>query len=130
MSVNDNDSTKIEELIEAIEKHKEALLGILEESAEPTVNPDKELEDSIEHVLKKEELEELKSIRQLRERFAKNTFCFMCLFTGLVLIIVLFTGMEFLKLQAIPLASLIGTVPASMALFGWILRGLFPTKLK
>ena len=74
----------------------------------------------------------LKPIEKLEmEKYVIKTFRFLCIYISTVIVIVVASSVvasyydkDFL--ESIPLAILIGTIPASMALFGWVFRGLFP----
>lgn len=75
-----------------------------------------------------QQIENLKSDRKLKEEFSRETFVFMKWYIVIVGVILLALVACEIQLQALPLTALIGTIPASMALFGWVLRGLFPSK--
>ena len=85
----------------------------------------------IENQRAEEDIKERQSFREEREKYAIKTFRFLWIYISTVIVIVVagpvvasYYGKDFL--ESIPLAILIGTIPASMALFGWVLKGLFP----
>ena len=79
----------------------------------------------------KEQIKEIKIIREERKKYAIKTFRFLWIYISTVIAIMLADGLVAVcygkdLLDVISLATLIGTIPASMALFGWVLKGLFP----
>ena len=81
--------------------------------------------DKLENENKKlqEEINDLKDNRMLRKFFSFSTGGFLILYTCVVFYVVL-------KNKDSPWLTgpLIGTIPAAMGLFGWVVKGLFPTK--
>ena len=83
-----------------------------------------------------EDIKEIQSAREERKKYANKTFRFLCIYIGIVIGVVVVGSLVVGSLDAvrydkdflesIPLTILIGTIPASMALFGWVLKGLFP----
>ena len=49
----------------------------------------------------------------------------MARYTLLITLVLIADGIGVLEIKTVPLAAFIGTVSASMALFGWVLQGLF-----
>ena len=79
----------------------------------------------LEHKRAEEDIKDIQIAREERKKYAKNAFRFMYIYIGFIVITV-WVGFG-LSIPSAPLAVLISTIPASMALFGWVLRGLFPT---
>ena len=106
--------------IEKIEKgkqgEKESLRDIPESKEEMAAR-----EKTIKLDLMNEHIQEIKSIREERKKYANKTFWFLSIYIITVIVIVVAYDLATV-LQVI----LIGTIPASMVLFGWVLRGLFP----
>ena len=89
----------------------------------------------IENQRAEEDIKERQSFREEREKYANKTFWSVWIYVGIVIIVVVADGLFAVYcdkdfLEAIPLATLIGTVSASMVLFGWILKGLFSYREK
>ena len=92
-------------------------------------NEERKLE--LEHKRAEEDIEDIKLAREERKKYANKAFLFMCIYIAIVgVLIAICVGFSFCFLLSTPLAVLISTIPASMALFGWVLRGLFPTDKK
>ena len=81
------------------------------------------------HERAKEDIKDIRIAREERKKYANRAFWFMYLYVGLVIAITIWVSFG-LSLPSTPLAVLISTIPASMALFGWVLRGLFPIDKK
>ena len=119
--MNENDLSKI---IDAIVSHKNQIVNEISESS--ISEDDTNLELSVNKLRRKEQLENedmeedkkrKKSIRQLKKHLSWATYAFMCIYTILIFIILIFVEKN--------LNELIYTIPFSMALFGWIPKGLF-----
>ena len=67
----------------------------------------------------------LESLIKLREKYAQKSFTFMARYATATVIIVVANGLEIMDVGSTPLAALVGTISASMVLFGWVLKGLF-----
>ena len=90
-----------------------------------------EADESNESTLEKENIIDIQSVRAERKKYANKTFWFLWIYISIVIVIVVagpIVASHYDKdfLESIPLTMLIGTIPASMALFGWVLKGLFP----
>ena len=83
----------------------------------------------LEHKRAEEDIKDIQIVREERKKYANNAFGFMCIYVVVVIAITIWVSFG-LSLPSTPLAVLISTIPASMALFGWVLRGLFPTDKK
>ena len=101
------------------------------EREEQRIKNAREEERILENQRAEEDIKERQSIREERKRYANKTFRSVWIYVGIVIGIVVVDGViavcydkDFL--ESIPLVTLIGTIPASMALFGWVLKGLFP----
>ena len=88
-----------------------------------------EADESSESTLEKERVKDKQSVREERKKYASRTFWSLWIYIVIVIGVVVADGVStiFKKdfIESIPLATLIGTMPASMVLFGWVLRGLF-----
>ncbi len=84
--------------------------------------------EELENVAKSEKIEDSKAARKQRATYALFTTIFMCIYISIVLVMLVYIGLEIMTLPAIPLAALISTIPASMALLAWVLKGLFSSK--
>ena len=90
--------------------------------------------DYVESDLKKEkeqeEIEDLKHYRELREKYAEKIFEFMKNFLMIsgtintVFIIAIICGAN---IHHSIMVTSIGTLGVAMGLFGWVVKGLFPT---
>ena len=74
------------------------------------------------------ENERLESSIEQRKTYAEKSFRFMAGYTIIATIILIVNGLEILKIEMAPLAAFMGTISASMILFGWVLKGLFDGK--
>ena len=68
--------------------------------------------------------------RKLRQEYAPKVYNFMFRFSismaCVAIIFIFLVGFECLSVSAVPIATaLVGVIPASMVLYGWILKGLF-----
>ena len=63
-----------------------------------------------------------------RKKYAEKSFRFMARYTMLATIVLIANGLKILKIEATPLVAFMGTISASMVLFGWVLKGLFGEK--
>ena len=79
---------------------------------------------------KKVEIENIsaQSLIELRKEYAKKSFAFMSRYTVLAAMVLIASGLGILDINVTPLAAFISTIPASMVLFGWVLKGLFDAK--
>ena len=87
--------------------------------------------DIFKKMLQKNEIKNLKQNRKQRKKYAQDTFDFMKCYVKivglLIFIIIILGGLGILKnVPSWPLSAMASTIVASMALFGWVLRGLFP----
>ena len=108
--------------------------------SDESLKTNKELGKLVEHLknaqkryhqekVQDQEIKDFEANRKLRKIFSWSTFGFMCAYIIIALVILVFIGFEPLgEISGIPLATFISTIPASMALFGWILKGLFSQK--
>ena len=71
---------------------------------------------------------EKESLIKLREKYAGRSFRFMARYSMLASLILVAQGLGILNIPKIPLAIFMGTITASMVLFGWVLKGLFDGK--
>ena len=77
-----------------------------------------------------QDIQDQQQTRELKKTFSWVTFGFMCVFNVSCFIFIYKVGTGDYEFQAVPLTSLIGTMTASMVLFGWVLKGLFPPKIR
>ncbi len=78
---------------------------------------------------RQEKIKDIKLERELRENYADKTFKFLICFN--IIYFILIECIIYFKheVHSWVLVSIIGTIPASMALFGWVLKGLSPQKI-
>ena len=95
-------------------EHQQQLIGDLQESNLAN-------EQKLKH-------RQLESLIELREKYAQRAFAFMARYATVTVIIVVANGLKIIEISSAPLVALIGTISASMILFGWVLRGLFNAK--
>ena len=115
-------------------------LGILEKSKRDIRKPVEDIPESseskgqetnrqkkLEQEQAEEHIKDIRTHRNERTKYARNAFWFMCIFVIVVIGLVVCVSFGICSLEPIPLTALVTTIPASMALFGWVLKGLFPT---
>lgn len=79
----------------------------------------------------KEQIEDIKHYRELRKKYAFRVFGFMCVWSGVVILILLATGFDLWQfdLSNSVLVTLAGGTTASViGLVGFITKGLFNSK--
>ena len=64
----------------------------------------------------------------LRKKYADRSFFFMARYSMLASLVLVAEGLGILKISTMPLTAFMGTITASMVLFGWVLKGLFDGK--
>ena len=131
MSTSD-ESGQLQELEESSNKIKKDLE---KKEDSPDKNEAKKYDDKLQaeqiqdfknrNFKQKQEIKDLKANRELKKSYAYKTFCFLIIFNLLILIFIISVGLGCLNISSVPLTSLVGTIPASMVLFGWVLKGLF-----
>lgn len=143
--MSDTNSRNFKELIELLSaKTLEAKDNVTQEAESTTEDTKKKIRQEEEEVelklfkeekaLKKEirkkvkeETKNLKSNRELREKYAKYTLRFVIVFNILYFAGFVVAGIIETHLSPSVLMTLAGAIPSSMALFGWVIRGLFPS---
>ena len=86
----------------------------------------KDLDQTIANEQKKENILDSRINRKEKVKYALWTFRFMVFYIVIVIFIVVWVTLcDRLEIQPAPLSTLITTIPSSMVLFGWVIRGLF-----
>lgn len=143
--MNENNYTeKIKEVLKKKNKIFEDTLSDIKKTSNEALDLSDSRESSLNQVQNihhgREELEnerrnqlnrDLEAKRELRQKLSWATFIFMCVHILIILGIVIFCKTkydtpEMINSYSAILRPLIYTSIASMALFGWILKGLFP----
>lgn len=106
----------------------------IEDANEDTFIPDKEtdfVDQQLNHEIKRAYIETLQSNNIQRKRYAINTFILTCGWIGIVICIVVLTGMKALSLSDTILVTLITTTTASVfGFFLLVMKYLFNTGLE
>ncbi len=93
--------------------------------------PEKDLQDEQKAELAREEIKDRESNRNLRENYARKMFWYMCIWSGIVLFILVCSGFQCFgfQLDKWALVTLIGSTTVSVfAIVRAIIEGLFKHK--
>ena len=132
--MNDKNNKPLES-IEQLEREnvQKSLLDIPEglKSKEEMTAREKTIRLDLINKLINERIQDIKIVREERKKYANKTFQFLWRYISTVIVIMVVGSLDAVRydkdfLESIPLVILIGTIPAAMALFGWVLKGLFP----
>lgn len=63
-----------------------------------------------------------------RKEYAEKSFRFMFRYTIFATMILIADGLDIFDIGMAPSVALMGTISASMVLFGWVLKGVFDEK--
>ena len=63
-----------------------------------------------------------------RKKYAEKSFRFMARYTTFAVIVLISDGLKIIDIKTAGLVAFVGTISASMVLFGWVLKGLFDGK--
>ena len=85
------------------------------------INIHKKNVENLENTKRRLEIEQ-------RKRYAEKSFRFMARYTAFATLILLANGLKIVDIKSPELVAFMGTISASMVLFGWVLKGLFDGK--
>ena len=137
MSENNNSNQNIKKALDlATESLLKTLKNVSEDTKEKYEDSEKDLQDrqkaeSHREELEKQDVEDRKSNRTLREKYAKKMFYYMCIWSIIVFSILVCSGLEwcYFQLDKWVLVTLIGSTTVSVfAIVRAIIEGLFKNK--
>jgi len=137
MSENNNSNQNIKKALNlATESLLKTLKNVSEDTKEKYKDSEKDLRDeqkaeSHKEELEKQEIEDRKSNRKLREKYANKMFWYMCIWSVVVFLILICSGLQwcYFQLDKWVLVTLIGSTTVSVfAIVRAIIEGLFKNK--
>ena len=137
MNENNNASQKIKKALDlASSSLLETLKNVSEDTKEKYRDSEKDLQEkqkaeSYKEELKKQEIEDRKSNRKLREKYANRMFFYMWIWSAVVFLILIFSGFQwcYFQLDKWVLITLIGSTTISIfTIVRAIIEGLFKNK--
>lgn len=134
MDENNNSNQSIKESLDlATESLLKTLKNVSEEQYKKSEKylQEKQKAESYTADLEKQEIEDRKSNRKLREKYANKMFCYMCIWSVFVFFILICTGFQRcdFQLDKWVLVTLIGGTTVSVfAIVRAIIEGLFKSK--
>lgn len=133
--MSNNDKDKYVTLLEGVvDQLKQEASATPQENQEQLIYKDsippedRYLKEDIDEQKATEEIADLKDNRILRNRLSYGTFFFMVAINISCFFTVYLTLSSSVEISATALSILNSSSPASMVLFGWILKGLFQSK--
>ena len=89
----------------------------------------KQQKESSKEALEKQEIEDRKSNRRLREKYAMIMFIYMCVWSFVVCLFLICSGLQWLQLDTWVLGALVGSMTVGVfTIVRAIIEGLFKTK--